>query len=186
MTNKFQTFAIFTYKCGDIQWSGLNQNQAAVVGFNAEGDYFENHPLSGFASIGEAVSCTFDVSERQKRNVDPGFQTDLNVISLGPDNPITVIVYGCECDAMYSDDRDLFQDIFSDEPNIDGVPGILVERFESCPPTEQQAMNDLGRYIKQPSDSISISDVECYVSGRPIEIESLEITQQCCYSQVSG
>ena len=37
-----KTYVIYTYKCGSLNWA-----DEGVIGFNAGGDYYENHPLSG-------------------------------------------------------------------------------------------------------------------------------------------
>ena len=41
ITNGTKTYAVYTYHCGDIQWS-----EGSVIGFNAGGSYYVNHPLS--------------------------------------------------------------------------------------------------------------------------------------------
>ena len=37
-----KTYAIYTYNCDDMEWS-----DEATIGFNAAGDFYSNHPLSG-------------------------------------------------------------------------------------------------------------------------------------------
>lgn len=54
ITNGRQTFAVFTYNCGLLQWTGFGVH--AVVGFNAFGELFENHVLSGSLDIGD-IAC---------------------------------------------------------------------------------------------------------------------------------
>ena len=46
------SFAIFTYKCGSLGWSG----RRSTIGFNAGGDYYANHPLSS-QPFSNAVAC---------------------------------------------------------------------------------------------------------------------------------
>lgn len=122
--------------------------------------------------------ATYSTNDNQFYNLNP---SDTN------NQLFEQLSLGCECQEMYEMDVQYLMDIYNvSEEEKDNVPNMLVELFESCPPTKQQAMKDIGRYIKQPSNTIMISDVECYVSGRPIEIQSLEITQQCCYSQPNG
>ena len=41
ITDGNKTYAVYTYRCDDIQWS-----DGSVVGFNAGGSYYANHPLS--------------------------------------------------------------------------------------------------------------------------------------------
>ena len=44
ITNGTKTYAVFTYRCDDIQWETSN---TTVIGFNAGGTSYDNHPLSG-------------------------------------------------------------------------------------------------------------------------------------------
>ena len=41
ITNGSKTYAVYTYHCDDVQWS-----DGSVIGFNAGGRYYANHPLS--------------------------------------------------------------------------------------------------------------------------------------------
>ena len=52
-----------------------------MVGFNAEGNIFGNHPLSGFPAVGDAVSCTFDLGKRRKRQ-------DMTPNNMGMELPV--------------------------------------------------------------------------------------------------
>ena len=45
------SFAIFTFKCGTLNWSGRT-----TIGFNAGGEYYANHPLS-LKLFANAVAC---------------------------------------------------------------------------------------------------------------------------------
>ena len=51
-----KSYAVFTFKCGSLNWAG-----DAVIGFNAGGDYYVNHPLSGL-SLSNAVACVHNDS----------------------------------------------------------------------------------------------------------------------------
>ena len=46
-----KSFAIFIYKCGTLKWS-----RPATIGFNAGGNYYANHPISG-SSFSNAIAC---------------------------------------------------------------------------------------------------------------------------------
>ncbi|CAI8033001.1 Low-density lipoprotein receptor-related protein 6, partial [Geodia barretti] len=46
-----KSYAIFTYKCGSLGWS-----EEAIVGYNAAGDYYMNHPLSGLY-LTQSIAC---------------------------------------------------------------------------------------------------------------------------------
>ena len=41
ITDGSKTYAVYTYHCNDVQWS-----DGSVIGFNAGGSYYANHPLS--------------------------------------------------------------------------------------------------------------------------------------------
>lgn len=42
VTNGFQSFTVFTYQCGGLQWSGN-----AMIGYRANSRKFKIHELSG-------------------------------------------------------------------------------------------------------------------------------------------
>ena len=41
ITDGNKTYAVYTYHCDDVEWS-----DGSVIGFNAGGSYYANHPLS--------------------------------------------------------------------------------------------------------------------------------------------
>ena len=47
-----KSFAIFTFKCGSLGWSG----RRSTIGFNARGEIWANHPLSG-QPYSNAIAC---------------------------------------------------------------------------------------------------------------------------------
>lgn len=51
-----KSYAIFTYKCGSLGWS-----EEAIIGYNAGGDYYMNHPLSGL-SVTISIACVHNDS----------------------------------------------------------------------------------------------------------------------------
>ena len=52
ITDGSQSYAVYTYRCGDLQWSG-----GATIGFNGGpvGNLYANHPLSG--GIASSSAC---------------------------------------------------------------------------------------------------------------------------------
>lgn len=50
ITNGYQSFTIFTYRCGSLQWSG-----DAVIGFKVNDELYEIHELSG--NNGSSIAC---------------------------------------------------------------------------------------------------------------------------------
>ena len=177
ISNTVRTFTFFTYICGGIQWSSLGTNAAAVVGYNARGGFFNNHPLSGFQAIGEAVSCTVALRRRQKRQLPmPGddMMTNGMMEELERDEELSERVQ--ECLDNYDLDSVLFIGTAHFETNLTTLAGQL----QPCPCSYYQALNDFGRFIPQ-NDNPS-----CFVSATFIPIrlrvgDPLTLTQQCCY-----
>ena len=50
ITNGYQSFAVFTYRCGSLQWSG-----DAVIGFKVNDQLYDIHELSGNSA--NAIAC---------------------------------------------------------------------------------------------------------------------------------
>ena len=42
ITNGTKSYAVYTYKCGEMQWG-----DESTIGFNAGADYYENHDITG-------------------------------------------------------------------------------------------------------------------------------------------
>ncbi len=53
ISNGAESYALFTYKCGEMEWSGQ-----AVIGYNGGSlsDYYFNHPLSG-SDDAQTIAC---------------------------------------------------------------------------------------------------------------------------------
>lgn len=51
ITNGTTSYAVFTYQCGSLSWS-----RNTIIGYNAAGRIFENHPLSGRNA--RNIACT--------------------------------------------------------------------------------------------------------------------------------
>ena len=172
VSNTIRTYAIFSYKCGEVQWSSLGRNRAAAVGYNSEADFFDNHPLSGISGIGDAVSCTFNIGKRRKRQAfgDP----NTVAMELPGDQVVTAAVRQC-LDLVH---RDRFLFVFPD-PLLD-TPEELATLLDPCPCHLSQAINDRARFI--PLDE----PANCFVSARPIlpvfpRQGEIALTQMCCY-----
>ena len=168
-----QTYAIFSYICGEIQWSSLGRNRAAVVGFNAEGDFFGNHPLSGFSDIGDAVSCTFDAGKKRRKRA--GARCVSMPLPLPNDPVIRRLVQ--QCLDVYNSDRLLLNVERRFRPNITNQ--VLATRLDPCPCFLTQVTADTARFMQLP-DSPS-----CYVSSTSVteslQLEPIQLTQMCCY-----
>ena len=161
VTDTITTHVIFTYECGEMEWSRSGSN-AAVIGFSAGGQYYHNHPLSGTTYIRDAVRCS-------GRNVT-------NMLFTLPTTPnARDLIHRQRCLRKYHEDRRFLQGV-----DIDS----LARWLEPCPCTLLQAILDFGRYIRQ-------SNTVCFLSNRPMRYlvpagRHIQFTQQCCYDQYSG
>ena len=63
ITDIIKSYSAFTYVCGEMEWSG----QKATVGYNSNGDYFNNNPASGLEDIAQIISCRIPEGGRRKR-----------------------------------------------------------------------------------------------------------------------
>ena len=150
-----------------MQWSGLGQSRAAVVGYNAEGNFFENHPSSGFATVADTISCGVNQERRRKRQDDPLQRIPMQL----PTDPI-LRMRAQACIRRYLQEINLFQinpnelaDVVNDYP---------------CPPKLDQAITDAARYVLHTKSPL------CYVSSVSrmsdiAEAITVSATQQCCY-----
>jgi hypothetical protein len=171
VSDVLHTYVIFSYMCGEVQWSALGRNRAAVVGFNAEGNFFGNHPLSGFPAVGDAVSCTFELGKRRRKRQDAEMPPANMLMELPADPELRVKVESC-LNAFDFDSGLLL---------LGTTPEQLAMMLESlpCPCSRGQASNDYGRFIPQKGAP------QCYVSTEPVRLRLLvsdvTLTQQCCY-----
>ena len=105
ITDNIQSYYIFSYSCGDIQWSGQGF-ETAIVGYNSNGDYYENHLANGLPDIGRIISCSrYRIRQpgRMKRQND---DMGRNLASIVTSNSsLNDIIRDCE-DQYMVDDRD--------------------------------------------------------------------------------
>lgn len=170
VTDGLSTHAIFTYICGEMQWSSLVNENAAVVGYNS-GTSFYNHPLSGFSSIAESISCTVGSERRQKRQSVRQFTSSI-VLSIPANNNLVTMAKNCI--RAVDMDKTLF---------IVENHRVLAPQLEPCPCTLEQARNDLGRFVKHSDTPL------CYLSGPKtihLLLTRITLTQQCCYDPING
>ena len=176
VTDGVSAFAVFNYICGELQWSGIGTNQAAVVGFNAEGTFYGNHPLSGFSSIGESVSCPTSSSGGRRKRQQDGQDDMTNMFMALPVN-MELNQMRMSCAQHKSEDEELFVTL-----NEIPVLAAMLGADHACPCTQKQARRDTN-FIIFPDAS------GCYLSIGPVIIPpnstirnvQLELTQQCCY-----
>lgn len=155
-----------------MQWSSLGQSRAAVVGYNAEGDFFQNHPSSGFSTIADAISCGGPQRRRRKRQneADPRIPMEL------PTDPELRMI-AQQCIRRFLREINLFQ------INPNDLASAVADY--PCPPKLDQAITDAARYILHSTSPL------CYVSSvsRRSDLSraiTVSATQQCCYDDNTG
>ena len=51
ITDGVNSYTVFTYLCGEMQWS-----RGATIGYNAAGDFYFNHPFTGTENA-HTIAC---------------------------------------------------------------------------------------------------------------------------------
>ena len=141
-----------------MEWSGFWQH--GVVGYNAKGEFYENHPASGFEVVNRSVACTNDMYGTPWSNV-------LYKISNTPDYQL---IAKKKCLIQIREDKERLQNVGSN----------VGEQLEPCPCSMWQAEGDFGRFQKEGFNE------NCYVQRFPLKVNAPEGTaffsQECCYS----
>lgn len=185
ITDTIHSYYIFSFTCGEIEWSGQGF-ETAIVGYNSNADYFDNHPANGFPDIGQIISCTRHVipqGKRRKRQA-PGGGAPANLIPANPDVQAAV----AECNQLAQFDQQNIPDI----NNVRGAVGTVLpinimdpNLLPHCPPTRPQAeispefreFTDVTRDCFQSKKSFIPSFITNPSLQRPYEFISV-----CCYS----
>ena len=161
ITDGGNTYTVFTYNCDLMQWSGYWRH--AIVGYNARGSLFENHPASGIEVISTAVACP------NKIHYQVPWSNLVYKISPPPDFRSSKII---KCRELYQEDLKKWGE---EEDMIE-----ISQKLEPCPCSVQQAWRDWGRFHAERSRGL------CFLQRIPLLVErdGLEgkFTQQCCYT----
>ena len=130
-----------------------------MVGYNARGDYYENHPAAGFEFVGTAIACANDLYGSPWNNI-------LYKISLTPKFRMNAR-------------RECIQRVMVDQERIPD-PIATAGLLEPCPCSLGQARRDWARFTQLQDRDL------CFVQSFPVEIEVPEgeasFTQECCYA----
>ena len=165
ITDGVNTYYVFTYICGELQWSVGSGFDHAVVGYNSHGDYFYNTPGSGYENIADIVSCSFQVGNRRRRNTP--LQDSMEGV-LPHYNPAVG-----KCIIKMNIDRNSISD--------DKIQQVL-ENLPGCPPNSHLVEVDL---LFEP-DSTKAGCFRSKIQVNPANIgahvqRSYAFVQQCCY-----
>ena len=151
ITDGTQSYALYTYNCRMMEWSGLFTH--AVVGYNAFGRDFANYPLSGSADVTD-IAC-----ENEERNTDWSNQ----LFRIG-DSRDPVQQQRAECTRRISEDVTMFGNI----------PSAVALNAEPCPCSFFQARSD-RRF------TFGLGIDGCLIQRFPNILFGVAATQLCCY-----
>ena len=84
ITNGTKSYAVFTYKCGELEFSDV-----AVIGYSVPLGPYENHPLSDTDITADTIACVHQDSVWN--NVIYDLQPDGNTVFTGPPEPYEFI-----------------------------------------------------------------------------------------------
>ena len=143
-------------------WSGLWQH--AVVGYNARGSSYTNHPASGFDVISTAVACPNNLLYQVP------WSNIVYKISNPPDQKRTLIEH---CNSLLSKD---YRVVRLRDNNIYDISEML----EPCPCTAWQAWRDWGRFRREFSQGLCFVQRSTFV--QPARGSEKQFTQKCCYA----
>ena len=154
ITDGADSYAIFTYYCSMLQWTGLWRQP--VIGFNAAGYMYSNHPYS-FSSNSNDIAC-----------LSPDQSNYTHIIFKISSEPSPYQMEQQSCWNWY------FNDI--------GFYGSVKYYFRfspPCPCTLFQPRYDLRWELYH----VSHSDAICYLHRFPA---LLDVGQLCCYLPQDG
>ena len=174
ITDTIQSYYVFSFTCGAIEWSGQGP-ETAVVGYNSNGEFFLNHPANGFPDIGRIVSCT-------KYLIPEGEQEILGAPSGK-----------CPADAAMQDEKQLCRDTaqaddgsFVDIDELEDSNMQTWRTLSQCPPTRAHLQ------ISTEFEPFPLQTGDCYRS-RNTFVPSLssnsllrpyEFVSVCCYDTI--
>ena len=169
ITDDVYSSTLFTYTCGDLEWSTTG-SRPAVVGYNAGGTYFGNHRSSGFDTVAIDVSCVVELrrSKRQAVAMMPttgGMEIDVDALLMQTT---------AACRNYYRSDTQSITDSSFSNP------------VQPCPCNLNQARND-PQFM---NDIMFRPDSTCYIQRSEVSgfsaIVAISYGQQCCYDINNG
>lgn len=169
-----QTYYVFTYACGAIQWSGLDET--AIIGYNSNAQYYSNHPANGIPDIGQIISCT-------RQPLMPGTRSKRQTMGNGgASGPVEANVLRQLCGSISMTDSTSVPDI-NDLRDAGG--NDISSSLPPCPKTRDQIQ--LSSHI---FDAFPLQEGNCYRSNSDNTFVPVDSTIQrvyifvsvCCYT----
>ena len=163
-----QSYYVFSYACGEMQWSGLG-DATAIVGFNLRADFFYNHPANGLPDIGLIVSC----------GIQPGGMSGRRRVV---DGEIPATLSQQECGLVANADDRFIPDITALR---DAVGNDITSKLPLCPLTLdlfQFSSHIFEQFPTQPGNCYrSNSDNTFIPTGNTLQ-GAYEFVSICCYA----
>ena len=172
ITDRVHTYSLFTYTCGELQWSAHGL-EYAVVGYNCQGDYFSNNPASGYENIADVVSCSFQVTgkRRRRQTIIDSINDFTMTMEMPADSEMQKLLNMC-LDLINIDNNSI---------TISDVP-IIVDKLPVCPPSYYQVNVDLLFEKDSTRQGCFQSKVQHDPSESGIKVQrDYRFVQQCCY-----
>ena len=157
ITDGLESYAIFTYMCDLIQWSGLWSYP--TIGYNAAGVLFANHPLTAREEANEIDNCA---------GINSQYVNVVYKISASDD---VIEQLQKQCLDWYYSDIESYKNDYND------TISMFSGNQTACPCTARQAWWDRRfSYFTRKNDSFCF--IERFRNARGG-------AQECCYSRAS-
>ena len=175
ITDTVRSFYVFSFTCGEIQWSGQG-SETAIVGYNSGGNFFNNHPANGLPDIGQIISCTRymipNIRRRRKRQI---VQRNGSPSGECPADAATQMAKGL-CLAIAAADNTAFRDVNNDLRDSNGSRWNAT--LPKCPPT------GIKLDLSPEFEPFSLQTGDCHRSKNtfiPSGVEGYVFVSICCY-----
>ena len=181
ITDSVHTYYVFSFTCGEIEWSGQGF-ETAIVGYNSNGDYFINHPTNGFSDIGEIISCTIHTLSEGRRKKRQNVMNPDGTIPAGEcpaDQAIQERKQSC-IELALSDD--FFIENFDDLKDFNNQDWTILSK---CPQTKDKLIisPEFKPFLLQTSDCHRSK--KPFVPGGSVQ-RHYEFVSVCCYNEING
>lgn len=172
ITDSVQSYYVFSYICGKLEWSGLG-SETAIVGFNSNAEYFDNHPANGLGNISRIVACGI---QEEIQMTDSGDGSDGTLSGPLPAN-VTLQEAKMRCMVIALSDDTSFIDINA----LRDVNDSDVSQLPKCPPTRLQLdiSTEFQPFPAQTEDCYRSNDIFRPFGGNLTR--QFDFVSVCCY-----
>ena len=161
-SDRVDTYILFTYTCGKVQWSGQDLN-FAVVGYNSHGVHFSNHFGSGFEDIADIISCS-QAGQLYRRPCATNYYEEMIKTSE------SMLVSFKKCFDLVKTDVLMNHNI-----------QLILENLPTCPSGDQVKQDKLFEYDRSRKSGNICYRSKVYYRSRDSHDQLHTFVQQCCY-----